>query len=389
MLLHKSLLTPLLRGIVALSVAVILCTGTLHTQTFSRQQPNLMITFNAQVIDADVVYLGDLAFNLQDLIIAQNGPIFFFMTILSDEPTYVMFGIDIVADTDVAPEGVELFSGLTYPVQLVTNQPHYYTSRDLAPGGPLELYEAETIQFNGGPAGAQKIIDAIRATSRLPDGTYAFYLTVYVLDENDASAPPFSTENEYTQIVDYLYITNPTSVDLLSPMDGDQLVTQFPLFQWRADTRNVRLFVYEMQPGMRSPEEAITGIPHLETDPLTINQFFYPQSGSGVRALEPGKQYVWFLRGMYRTSANREEYIMSELYTFSITDPGAEGQMGTLLDRLERLLGGEFGDGDIQFIKQVFHDNIEITLEEFEVLMTTIDAGVNNAVIQNVTTYDY
>jgi len=387
MRLRKSLLSIILRGTIALSVLGLFLPSDAHSQPPGQNLPNVIVNF--EVIQVDVFYLGDVAFNLQDIMISSQTPIFFNMNVISDQPAKLMFGIDIVADTDVAQGEIELFSGLTRPENFEAGQPRYFSSRDLGKGGRLELFRAETIDINGGPPGARRIVDAIRATSRLPDGIYRFTLTVYKTETNTEPYQPRTIVGEPEHR--YLRIINPTSVVLLNPMDGDRLVTQFPLFQWRSDTRDVMLHVYEMREGMRSPEEAITGIPHLETRLSDVNQFFYPQTGVGVRALEPGKQYVWFLESLYRTSANREEAIISELNTFSIIDTGKENVTNIILIELERLLEGEYGDivseieqGNIKLLDRIFLDGVEITPEEFQVLIAAIRAGVNNSVIRSV-----
>lgn len=388
MRLQKSLFKKLIGGILALCLLGFASPENLKSQPPGQIDPNLTITFDVQLINADVVYLGDLAFNLQDVMFSERGPVFFYMNVVSDQTTNVMFGIDIIAETDVAQGEVEIFSGITHPVQLEANQPRHYTSRDLGKGGTLELYRAETIGFNGGGQDAQRIVNAIRSTSKLPDGIYYFYLTALIPGRD---TEPYQPRTEVGQVVRQLRIVNPTSVELLSPMDGDRLVTQFPLFQWRSDTRDVVLRVFEMRDGMRSPEEAIEGIAHLEERVSDVSQFFYPQSGVGVRALEPGKRYVWFLESVYRTSANREEAIISELNTFSIVDPGKETASGIILIELERLLEGEYEDiiaeieqGNIESIDRIFLDGLEISMEDFITLMAAIRAGVNNAVIRSV-----
>ena len=388
MRLHKSLFNKLIGGILVLCVLGIVIPVDVYSQPPAHNHPNVTVTFDAQLINADVVYLGDLAFNLQDLIISDRGPIFFYMNVISDQATDIMFGIDVMAETDVAQGEVELFSGVTHPVRLEANQPRNFTSRDLGKGGVIELYRAEHINITGGQSGTAKIVNAIRATSRLPDGMYYFYLTAYIPGQD---TEPYQPRDEVAQVVRQLRIINPTSVELMSPMDGDRLFSQFPLFQWRSDTRDVILRVFEMREGTRSPEEAIEGIPHLEERLSDVNQFFYPQTGAGVRTLEPGKRYVWYLESVYRTSANREEAIVSDLNTFTIVDPGKESASNIVLLELERLLEGEHADvvaeleqENIELIDRIFLDGLEITQEEFQALIAAIRAGKNNAVIRNV-----
>lgn len=389
MRLQESLISKSCRGAFLLYILFFLFPIQLQAQAPGRETPNLTITVDAQIVDVDVFHLADAAFNLQGIMTSQRSPVFFTLSALSDQPTPVMFGIDIVAETDVASGEVHIFSGVTRPVQLQANQPQYYSNRDLAQGGRLELYEYDIISLTGGSPDARRIVDAIRATSRLPDGIYYFTITAFIPRTTN---PPYRPRDEVAHVVRQLRITNPTRVELLSPMDGEQILTPFPLFQWRSDTRAVILNVFEVQPGMQSLEEAITGIPHLQHRISNSNQFFYPQSAPGVRALEPGKRYVWFLEGIYGTSANVEEKITSELYAFTVADPQREGTHNFLLMLLEQLLGAEYAnivqelrDRNLQFQDQIFLDGTLITTAELQAVISALRAQQNNASIINVT----
>jgi hypothetical protein len=371
-----------LRGSILLCVIGLTVSIYATPELSAQQQPNVTVTFDAQVIDVDVFYLADAAFDLQNLMISPHGPVIFYIHVSSDQSTNIMFGIDIVADTEIAQETVEIFSGLTRPVRLEANRPRYFSSRDLAKGGSLELFQSELIDINGGPAVARRIVEAARATSRLPGGIYYFYLTAFL--PGSETAPYLPIVEASPTIVRQVRIINPTRVESLSPADGDWIVTQFPLFQWRSDTRDVVLRVFEMRAGMHSPEEAITGIPHLEQRVSDVNQLIYPQTGAGVRALEPGKRYVWYVEGLYKTSAGREEGIISDLMLFSVLDPGKESALRLILLELEQLLGDEFNIGNIEMIDRIFLDGSEITPEQLQGLIAAIRAGVNNAAILRV-----
>ena len=359
-----------------------------HGQAIIQQHPNLTITLDAQFISADVVYVGDVAFNLQDPLFSSRGPIFFFMTILSDQSTDVMFGVDIIAETEDTGEEVEIFTGITHPIRLEANQPRNFSSRDLARGGRLALYSSQSIDANNATGAAKRIVDVVRATSRLPDGMYYLYVTAYI---PGSTVEPYLPYEEIDQVVRQMRIVNPTKVELLYPMDGDRVVTRFPLFQWRSDTQETLLRVYEMPERMRSPEEAITGIPHLEKRVSNTNQFIYPQSGPGVRILEPGKQYVWFVEALYTTSANREESIISALHVFSIVDTQAENLFDLIKQELERLLETNYQhiierieEGNFEFTDQIRLDGVPISSEDLLKVIRAIRAGEQNAVLRHV-----
>ena len=389
MRLYKSLYKILLKGAISLCLLGIQLPESSHKQVQAQPQPNVNITFNAQVIDVDVFYVGDVIFNLQDLMTSPQGPIFFSINVTSDQAANVMFGIEFTADTDVVQGDVELFSGLTHPIRIEAGQPKFFTSRDLAQGGRLEMFSAETIDLSRQSGPAQKIVEAIRATSRVPDGIYNITFTVYHTESDSEPYQPRSLVFGPQSI--QLEIRNPTRVELLSPMDGDRIVTQFPHFQWRSDTRDVVVRVFEMRPGIRSPEEAITGIPHLEKRVTGNNQLTYPSTGADARPLEPGKQYIWYLEGVYRTSANREEAIISELHTFTVIDPSQEGRYNILWSELKQLLEDEhphiveeIEQGNFEHIEARFLDGAQITTEELQMIINAIRAGVNNPEILNV-----
>jgi hypothetical protein len=354
----------------------------------AQEDPNVIITFDVQLIDVDVFYLSDAAFNMQNVLASPAGPILFTMTLTSDRAVNVSVGIRLEAETRFTQGPIEIFSGITRPVSLEANTPRFFTNRDLGKGGVLELIDHELIDIVDPSPDTRQFVDVVRGTGKLPDGLYNFYLTAYI---PASTAPPYGPFEELQSIERQLNIVNPTRVELLSPYDGERVVTQFPLFQWRSDTRRVILRVFEIPQGARSLDETITGIPHLERPISDSNQFFYPQTGAGIRSLEPGKSYVWYIEGLYRTSANIEEAITSELYEFTIVDPAQYSSSDYFLMQLERLLGSEYPDiltqleqGHIEFTGEIFLDGASITRAEFGMIIDAIRTGINNARLINV-----
>jgi len=132
---------------------------------------------------------------------------------------------------------------------------------------------------------------------------------------------------------------NPSSVELLFPTDGDQSVTQFPLFQWRYDGSLSRVSVFERLPGQTTLEEATSGVPHLVQEVAGLS-LQYPTAG--VRTLQPGKTYVWFVDGLVRSAGGTIQTAHSALRSFTVSTGGSPAIEGTLLDRLERALGPRY-----------------------------------------------
>lgn len=166
----------------------------------------------------------------------------------------------------------------------------------------------------------------------VPAGLYQFVVRV---ERVDGQTPPVEDGFEIT-------LTNPSTVELLLPSDTDPFVNQFPLFQWRFTGPRSRISIFEMLPGQGSLEEAASGIPHLSSV-VEGNSFQYPTAG--VRALNPGRTYVWFVEGLVSIAGGGESSIKSQLRSFTVTSSGETGSPGTLsslLDELERVLKPEY-----------------------------------------------
>jgi hypothetical protein len=165
--------------------------------------------------------------------------------------------------------------------------------------------------------------------TRLPAGTYTLRLGVHIRGS--------FTELARGKIV--FVLTNPSAVELLSPIDGDAAGGQFPLFQWLYDGAESRISVFEKLPGNSSLEDAVTGVPHLVQD-VPANSFQYPTAGA--RVLQPGKSYVWFVEGLVRSAGGIVQTIRSQLRSFTVVPSGMAAQAESLLDILERALGPKY-----------------------------------------------
>ncbi len=162
-------------------------------------------------------------------------------------------------------------------------------------------------------------------TGFLPAGVYTFRIEVTTQQFKQTFAATFR-----------FVLSNPSRLDLVFPFANDRSVGEFPLFQWRFDGPRSRLAVYEMQPTMSSPEEATNGIPHLLTE-VDGTSFLYP--AAGVRPLERGKTYVWYVEGLYGVSGGTSGTVKSPLRKFTVSADGQNAAMQNLLDELESALG--------------------------------------------------
>jgi hypothetical protein len=170
----------------------------------------------------------------------------------------------------------------------------------------------------------QHLLDLARPSGIMPSGTYAFHVTV---EPRGAAGPPAQDAFAFV-------LTNPSNIELLLPADGDAAVSPFPLFQWQFDGTRSTLFLFEQLPGQVSSEETASGIPLLSAD-VTTTSYRYPTSG--VRALLPGKTYVWYVEGHIRTSGGTDVALKSPLRSFTVA-LGSGTPTATLLDQLEAVL---------------------------------------------------
>jgi hypothetical protein len=96
--------------------------------------------------------------------------------------------------------------------------------------------------------------------------------------------------------------------------------------------------VFEQLPNQASLEETASGIPQLSVE-TSANSFAYPSSG--VRSLEPGETYVWFVEGLVATSGGSDLLLRSPLRSFTVASPGMSS-LSTILDDLERALDPKY-----------------------------------------------
>jgi hypothetical protein len=175
----------------------------------------------------------------------------------------------------------------------------------------------------------QRLEETALPGGRIPAGLYMFTAVVTPTDGGVGTTVTFTFEP-----------TNPTSIELLFPTDGDDNVSTYPLFQWRYDGPRARISIYEQIPGQTTLEEVISGVPHL-TETTETNSFQYPSSG--VRALEPGKTYVWTVDGLAGISGGTEATLRSELRTFRLSTRNALWISG-LLEEIEAAVGPSYTD---------------------------------------------
>jgi hypothetical protein len=175
---------------------------------------------------------------------------------------------------------------------------------------------------------AKKVFEDVALPSgQVPAGTYSFSITLHEIYPGSSSA---STSFSFI-------LTNPSAVELLFPTDQEQHVGSYPLFQWLFDGALSDLYVYERLPNQMSLEEATQGIPMVHTE-IPTTSYLYP--AAGVRPLQPGHTYVWYVEGHVRSLGGRDKVLRSALRAFTV-DAGMTG-VSSLLDELEQTLDPKY-----------------------------------------------
>ena len=162
----------------------------------------------------------------------------------------------------------------------------------------------------------------------VPSGVYQFFVEITTPDGGTVLG------NDDEQLT----VTNPGVVELLLPYDGEFMPTPYPLFQWRGDSPSWNISVYHRLPGQMSPEETASGIPHLTANVTGVS---FPYPSSGVRALQTGESYVWYVEGVLSSTGGGERRFRSPLRSFTVAD-GPTALSPSLLDELERSLGPRY-----------------------------------------------
>jgi hypothetical protein len=174
----------------------------------------------------------------------------------------------------------------------------------------------------------KKIIEPALATGKFPAGIYRFEINA-VDDSNNAVQGDDNPE---------LILENPSQIELRLPRDGE-ITNEFPIFEWTYDGQEVELTINEKPPTM-SGEEAISRLPYVFQNKFTsTNSFQYPPGG--VRPLQKGKTYVWRVVGKVK-AAGGDQSVESPLAQFKVEDDLQIIKHSELLDRLEKILGGNW-----------------------------------------------
>jgi hypothetical protein len=203
------------------------------------------------------------------------------------------------------------------------------SSRDLQRGstGAISLKDGSA-GYSEGP-GRKELEDAISNSgiTTVPVGTFSLVVKSFLNGTPSSGADIGATTRD---IVVRNSSPDEVQVNLIDPQPGATVATTLPTFSWNSPNPKVTLYVFEKLPIHRSPQEAITGIPHLKKELVGVSTYTYPPDAS--RRLEQNKSYYWYVETDVTTNRSTEKR-KSEPWLFRIRteDPLARA--------IERLLG--------------------------------------------------
>lgn len=269
---------------------------------------------------------------------------------------------------------VQLSTGESFPkaaflktTPFLLNTTQTFTNLDFRNPATREEYRVDE-------AARQRFEDVARPSGIMPPGRYSFDVRIF-----EAATPPGGTplgDNGFD-----IDLTNPSTVQLLVPLDADDAMTQFPLFQWLFDGPKSRLSIFEKLPVHQSFEQAASGVPYLTAE-VAGTSYQYPSAG--VRALVPGRTYVWYVEGIIRVSGGTEQLVKSPIRSFRVIANAATGEI-TLLDMLEQALDPKYRSLFDQLREQGFaatgtirRDGASLSKIDFQQLLSQLRTNPDN-----------
>jgi len=227
---------------------------------------------------------------------------------------YLTVGAKIRLQGDASP--IELVNARTDPFQLSGRRT--LSSRDLASGSRSDIKISNT-DYREKPDQKKRLEDYSARFPTAPVGEYILEL--------EARDPVTNNVYPASVIVKTITIRNASPdeviVTLLDPQPGAIIGTILPTFSWSSPNPKVKLSVYEKLPVHQSAQEAVTGIPYLNTELNGASTFTYP--ADAPRRLEQNKTYVWFVETEVTTNRGTVRR-RSELNVFRIQTSNPQQQ---------------------------------------------------------------
>ena len=282
-----------------------------------------LVNLSITVPQYNQLYVADL-----DIKNVKSSGILFTATLQSMATTPIQVKLNLaVIITLVGESPFQIAQATSTPLTLDPGQMKVITNLDLSGDNPpihLESYSYDQQEFD-------KIKNVALATGKAPAGVYKFVLKC--VDANNALRSNIASGE--------IVVTNPSRVELTLPVDRESITTPFPHFQWSANADTIVLSVYEKRPYQQSPEDVVSGVPFLKQT-VSGGSFNYPPSGPGVRPLQSGRTYYWYVK--IPASSTRGSGLTSDIWSFSIqsstTSSSREDLNNSATQALKNLLTG-------------------------------------------------
>ncbi|MCL5021468.1 MAG: hypothetical protein M1339_07420 [Bacteroidetes bacterium] len=236
-----------------------------------------------------------------------NSPGILFTVLLTPTPAVTSsINVRLQVSVDVTLSGqspMNIATATTTPIALTAGQTRTVTNVDISgsnPAIPLENWSFNAANFNA-------IKNIALATGKMPAGVYTVNVSILV--------PNSSPVSQTGQIV----VTNPSRTDLVLPMNQTTISSPFPRFQWAASTDSVVLRVFQQQYPQQNPEEVVSanGSSYEMLDQGVVGSYFqYPPSGPGVRPLQNGMTYFWYIE--IPVSSTEGQGLRSDIWSFTV-----------------------------------------------------------------------
>ncbi len=357
-----------------LTVSAALCVLLFSLSARAQGSANL-VNLTLTVPQYNQIYVADL-----DIQHVQSTGVLFSAGLqsLSSSPQQVKLKLTINVTLANGNAYQDIADATTKPFTLEAGQMKVITNLDLSGENPP--LSVESSHYNSDQVGELK--NVALATGKAPAGIYEF-----ILQCTDVNGNPVSQTVRGTIVV-----TNPSQVELALPLDQESITTLFPHFQWTSNADTVQLSVYEKLPSQMSAEDVVSGVPFLQvTVPNSSSpfpgSFNYPPSGAGVRPLQQGKTYYWYV--MIPSSATRGSGIRSDIWSFTIGGMDTSMTAGNVNEQatseLKNFLAGTGFESLLSQIGtltgQGTYDGSQISVQE----IIDILKGLNKSKISNVT----
>ncbi|MEX2191708.1 MAG: hypothetical protein WEB33_13485 [Bacteroidota bacterium] len=298
--------------------------------SFATSQPS--VVFDVRLPNYDVIYLSDLV-DIRNVRLAENIPDMS-IEMRTDPPgqqfmVYIRLRAAIQLRGESQPEDVVI--GVSNDFALDNSR--LISSRDLSGSGGRDIRIRTDFKMPDNSPLKKKLEDYIQRFPTAPVGTY--FLEIEVFDA-------VSRGQKRGEIRKAITVRNASEaevlVSLISPEHQANIPTTFPTFSWTSQKPEVTLYVYEMLPIHRSPEEAVSGLPYLKRNIVGASTVTYPADAE--RRLEMGKRYLWFVETKVLTTRG-DLTRRSEVRTFRVRPETGGNALARMLSTLPGDVAGQ------------------------------------------------